>query len=80
MKKTAERVEVYLEQLNGDMEVNDRTLVAEFRNVDWAAGFLTELVAEVKAGDGHIRYRVELGSGKVAYITKAGDNQFVRNI
>lgn len=79
MKKTAERVEVYLEQLNGNMEVNDETLVAEFRNVDWAAGFLTELVAEVKASDGHIRYRVELACGK-AYITKDGDNQFVRNI
>lgn len=51
-------VKVYLEFINGWGKVTDRTLIAEFRNIDWARRFVEETKASF-ADDSLVRIAVE---------------------
>lgn len=58
-----DRVRVYLEFINGWGEVTERTLIAEFRNIDWARRFVEETKASFEGasfeGDALVRVAVE---------------------
>ena len=80
MRKTDERVVVSMEFTNWVGEVSESTVLAEFRNVNWASLFIANLLPDVLDDNNGRRYKVEFGNGRIEYITKDGDNEFAKQL
>ena len=78
MKQKPGEVVIYLEELGWQSsEVIEATEVARFRTIGWARSFIGDL-ADSTIED-YTRFAIRVG-GKVAYITKDGNNEFAKSL
>ena len=74
-----EQVKIYREFLNYRGEVTDSIEIATFRNISWASQMFRYLLESIQTEVWADRYKICLGDGKVAYITKECENEFAKS-
>lgn len=78
-----DQVKVFMEFINYLGKVNESVEIATFRNIGWGKSFIKDLLNHVDEDDeliNGLRYKIQFGDGRVAYITKDGENEFVKSL
>lgn len=82
----SEQIKIFIEFVNYLGEVNESQEIATFRGINWAKPLIKEIQSIVKKQNSDrydnsgIRYRIEFGDGRKAYITPDGDNEFANSL